>query len=134
MTQLTRKEIIELRARAIFKARKPTATWEQWDPEPYYEQAQATIEADEKAGVLMLVEEGDLKDGDWADISEGETYYNMRTPAKVRQVREDKDYFDIGVRGLSYFYNKIAEFPDKIKNDIKVIRRANTPVYQTRKE
>jgi hypothetical protein len=79
MKQLSKNEIIELRARNIFESRKYLGvTWEdlktKWLPmekqncwsSVYYgiiRDVEAIIEADEKAGVLMLVD-GDPEDGD----------------------------------------------------------------------
>lgn len=71
MTQLTKSQIIELRARAIAENLHKTyfsdlvrragcqLNWDnlhKLEKEDFYKIAEATIEADEKAGVLMLVE------------------------------------------------------------------------------
>lgn len=66
MKQLSRNEIIKLRAKAIAKAFHGNEVYEGETDEQYSErdwrswekEAQAIIEADEKAGVLVLREDG----------------------------------------------------------------------------
>ena len=124
--QLTRNEIIELRARAICKAvaeseNKLTLKPNVKDINKYTEdnwkfficEAKAAIEADEKAGVLILVDD-EPKDGDLGYSS---------------------------LVGLSSFYlpnNSWWNYSDKEhKSNLiehKIIQRNNTPVYQCKKE
>lgn len=133
MQQLTRNEIIELRARVIYKyftkykpVIKPAepnkralmvevlAEFDELNPsikEHYLSAAQATIEADEKAGVLMLVEKTEPRDGDLVE-------YQRHNG------------------GLHIGYD-IKKSTGAWVNDIhvrEIIKRDNTPVYQCKKD
>lgn len=118
MQQLTKSQIIELRAEALYlnewkNAENNTlfSKLEVDDKSYWIESAQATIDADEKAGVLMLVEEGaDFEFGDFLKHkldNDGETYTSDPDTMHYCQERQ---------------------------GDMKIIQRANTPVYQTKKE
>lgn len=129
MKQLTRTEIIELRAKAI-------------DPQAFIgteheihrycspirvgviqdkarAKAQATIETDEKAGVLMLVDgESEPEQGDIIERDNGfGEYYTYIGDLKT-------DLHD------TYLIVDGEPIPDKAT----IIQRANTPVYQYAKE
>lgn len=129
MQQLTKSQIIELRARVI----DPEAFTPIIEPRPAssltrqgaemakagrrrkaLKQAKATIEADEKAGVLMLVEEGDFKEGDMLD--EGDVIFSLKPNMAGKLNAYDYDGNPLYIE---------ACFP---------IRRANKPVYQCAKE
>lgn len=128
MTNLTRNQIIEIRARAITKVEYLTyikmPSHNTISEEDFMEQnwqdniiaSQATIEVDEKAGVLMLVE-------DMSDF----------TKQDLIQDKFNREVFQINPNGIRY--NNRGTFgkaePDE---HLKIIQRATTPVYQTRRE
>lgn len=118
MQQLTKSQIVELRARAIRNGdcvgmlehiAEALYPWKD-----YISQAQATIEADEKAGVLMLVEEGQLGVGANELIAYDNWYREEYQVALNREIING----ELHQKGFRTW----------------LAARANTPVYQVRKE
>lgn len=119
MNNLSRNEIIELRARAMYKAFNPDSNIDEIliflgnsSIDKYREMAEATIEADEKAGVLMLVEGCEPEIGDMGRCTDGDLATYCGSGWK-------REYVTIRRTG---------------GNDVTIIQRANTPVYQCKKE
>ncbi len=112
---LTKSEIIELRARAIH-SESPSYNFMKWEDAPdlhkrtVLDMAKATIEADEKAKVLMLVEEGENPE-----------------PDDVVKLKSSAGAI------LHVLYRETFRMARTWIIE-KIIQRANTPVYQTRKE
>lgn len=128
---LTKQEIMELRAMAIYKyfpkykpviipakpgerARMKEVLIEfdelkSSTKEYYFKSAQATIEADEKAGVLMLVEEKEAQINDHIIMPFPFDAFTIRAEWQVEELEEDE-------------------------GDWKIAQRATTPVYQCAKE
>lgn len=108
MKRLTRKEVVELRKQAIAKIVIPDGVWNIEEGLKLAAMAEATIEADEKAGVLMLVDSdnsNNVKEGDIVKL-----YHN----GKLQYVNHSHQELKGGVD--------------------EIIQRNNIPVYQTRKE
>jgi len=117
MKQLTKKEIIELRAKAI--KHKAESLGCNCFIDDALLLAEATIEADEKAGVLMLVEkENGLMPNDFIRIA----YKDVVEHATV----------------LEYGSQVILENANILLSDeyevLEIMRRANTPAYQCKAE
>lgn len=126
MTNLTKNEIVELRARAM--ELESEGSWMGWydvpsqrktfdelhpdDQELFRKYAQATIEADEKAGVLKLVEEGKSATQNLIDY---DNWY--RKEYNVSPERETI-HGELHQKGFRAF----------------LAGRPSTPVYQTAKE
>lgn len=141
MTNLTKSQIIELRAKAIclkLGYNPDSKPFGEFLWRKYENIAQATIEADEKAGVLMLVEEGldevcdicgvgyylpsgvcDHCNIKYSSVKIGDLVEIDREHIKYGEVRSERD---------------VKLYADKFYVARKIIQRANTPVYQTRKE
>lgn len=128
---LTRKEIIEIRARAICEASghdPETLTYHMNDgiQEPYgdmwvhfIQQAKAIIEADEKAGVLMLVCDRELVQAKDVVLS-GIDGTDMRVANYIDHVKDDR-IFKKDCEGIRWAGSITGK---------QIIQRANTPVYQ----
>lgn len=114
MQQLTKSQIIELRARAIAKivGLDYDNLLVEHNRICFYKQAEATIEADEKAGVLRLVEEGENRA---EELIAFDNWY--RTEYKVKPSR-DCMFDPMHHQGFRAW----------------LAGRANTPVYQVRKD
>jgi len=120
--QLTKKEIIKNRARAMFAKMEAqpehlfTATLPRIQ-EMYLGVAEATIEADEKAGVLKLIEEGKRPYyGDVVELQdcEGGVHYEMMTASEHSETAKKI----LGWGNVKIIY---SSFPD-------------SPVYQCKKD
>lgn len=121
MKQLSRKEIVELRARAIYNALY-FAEGGIWDAvetkDVWYNIAEATILADEQAGVLLLDE--NPKDADLIQ--------NKYLPTLLYRslILESGEILLMAVDGSDN-----GKYNDK--HD-RIIQRNSTPVYTTKKE
>lgn len=120
MKQLTKKEIIELRARAI-QAIDESVAWKDCKIKKVYKDfAKATIKADEKAGVLMLVDdepkEGDFIEVAWLISNKKDTLYKGNIVEYVK---------------LPCDFNEFKPFQEEY---VKIIQRNSIPVYQCKKE
>lgn len=131
---LTKDQIIELRARAIARVKSNRVNPEDFEKvwPSYIRMAKATIEADERAGVLILLERGN------------------KDPENVLILRELHDSFRVasgyliqlkaGFVVTEYYWSWLkGEYMPKLEKAINTVtkslfQRATTPVYQCAKK
>lgn len=173
MNNLTKSQIMELRARAIYEAKPEEEYFDgglipqasgmrriKWDnltnQGEYIKRAIATIEADEKAGVLMLVEgiyNNEFNDA--TDSIEYQTWNCTKTddlednePVEIKVIKSgavfdatwsvNDECFYIGWEGMFYPYEVKfrKKYPEEMFERVarSYVQRANTPVYQCKAE
>jgi hypothetical protein len=132
----TRKEIIELRARAMFESdhiNNQSMVWSlhsKFAPD-YIKLAEATIKADEEAGILMLVDD-EPKEGDLVE-SNSHNVYNLD------YYIVDENPKRLGDTGLIIKFWKESIWQHVTghimrSSVLRIIQRNNTPVYNCKKE
>ncbi|MGL4999489.1 MAG: hypothetical protein ACRC5T_11020 [Cetobacterium sp.] len=124
MKQLTKNEIIEVRARAVALTEMTILEYDEipkYNRNKWYHMAISTIEADEQAGVLILVDD-EPKEGDLVVFGKLTNYFQV-VSEKIKSATN------------AITKDEIKPLDEKLDNfwlnseDCKIIQRNNTPCY-----